>query len=398
MPAPSKILVVDDDQRNVRLMESILKTNGYPVIKAYDGQEALDLIASERPDLVLLDVMMPKMSGFEVCQRIRKDYETRLLPVIMVTALNALEEKVQALELGADDFLSKPINKVELLAKLRSMLRVKTLHDEVERTRRELESRNRDLLRVEELKDKLIQMVVHDLKNPLAGIMGNLQLLRIQGGPGDSGSLTGIVTRTEESAKQLMGLILNILDVARMEEGKLTLRSERLSPAGLVETCLRQVEGLATRTEVTVQPGVAPDLPDLCADAEILARVLGNLLNNALKHTPPGGRVEVGAARDGDEVRFWVRDSGEGIPPELLPRIFDKFVVGQGGPRGMHRPYGTGLGLTFCKMAVEAHGGRISAESQAGQGSTFTFALPLPGVMPAAVTSSPELESREGDY
>src|SRR2546425_563509 len=125
------ILVVDDDQRNVRLMESILRGSGYRVAKAYDGEEALSLVEREPPDLLLLDVMMPKMSGFELCQRLKGRYETRLLPIILVTALNALEDKVQALEYGADDFLSKPINKVELLAKVRSVLRVKALQDEL---------------------------------------------------------------------------------------------------------------------------------------------------------------------------------------------------------------------------------------------------------------------------
>jgi two-component system, sensor histidine kinase and response regulator len=384
----SKILVVDDDQRNVRLMESILKACGYPVMKACDGQEALDLIAAERPDLVLLDVMMPKMSGFEVCQRIRQNYETRLLPVIMVTALNALEEKVQALELGADDFLSKPINKVELLAKMRSILRVKSLHDEVERTRRELEEKNRELVRMEEFKEKLVQMVVHDLKNPLAGIMGNLQLLQLQGASQNPSQLREIVARTEESAKLLMGLILNILDIARLEEGKMVLRHQRVAPAGLVATCVRQVEGLAARAEVEVVSAVEDSPPALSADPDLISRVLGNLVSNALKHTPPGGKVEVGTAGEGDRVRFWIRDSGEGIPRELLPRIFDKFVVGPAGSGAARRPYDTGLGLTFCKMAVECHGGRIQVESEPGKGSVFSFSLPL---TPPAETVSPIL-------
>ncbi len=376
MDQPSKILVVDDDPRNVRLMESILRTSGYPVLKAYDGQEALDLIASERPDAVLLDVMMPRMSGFEVCRKVRDRFETRLLPVIMVTALNALEEKVQALEMGADDFLSKPVNKVELLAKLRSILRVKALHDQVEATRAELEAKNRDLVRAEGFKEKLVQMVVHDLKNPLSGIMGNLQLLQIQGAPQDPAHLREILARTEESARQLMKMILTLLDVARLEEGKLVLRRTAVSAARVIQECVRQVEGLAARSEVELVL-VLPEAPlPVSADEELLSRVLGNLLSNALKHTPAGGRVEVGAGGGEGEVRIWVKDSGEGIPPELLPRIFDKFVVGEADARGARRALDTGLGLTFCKLAVEAHGGTIGVESEMARGSTFSFHLP----------------------
>jgi signal transduction histidine kinase len=397
MNQPSKILVADDDPRNVRLMESILKASGYPVIRAYDGQEALDKIASERPDLVLLDVMMPRMSGLEVCQKVRAQYETRLLPVIMVTALNALEEKVQALEMGADDFLSKPVNKVELLAKLRSMLRVKSLHDEVESTRRELEEKNLDLVRLEEFKENLMRMVVHDLKNPLAGIMGNLQLLQMKGAGQDPAHVLEIVGRTEESAKHLMVMILNILDVARLEEGKLALQRKPVQPSEMIEACLRQVAGWAARSEVKLVPALGESFPELTADPELLLRVLGNLVSNALKHTPPGGSVEVGAAGQGDTVRFWVRDSGEGIPPDLLPRIFDKFVVGPGEGRRSLGAYDTGLGLTFCQMAVEAHGGRIRVESQPGKGSTFSFALPVTSPLEGAAPPPPDTAPEPGN-
>jgi len=357
-------------------MESILKSSGYPVLSAHDGQEALDKIAQHRPDAVLLDVMMPRMSGLEVCRKLRSQYETRLLPIIMVTALNALEEKVQALELGADDFLSKPVNRVELLAKLHSILRVKALHDEVEETRRQLETKNRELVRMEQIKEKLTQMVVHDLKNPLACIMGNLQLLELQcpGLPADT--FRQILSRTQESARLLSSMILNILDVARMEEEKLALHRRPLHPEALVEACIRQGKGLSEKGEVDLRAAIQGPLPEVEADPELLARVLGNLLTNALKHTPPGGRVEVGAQADGQGVRFWIRDTGKGIPSELLPRVFDKFVVGPSEEEREGLETGTGLGLTFCKMAVEAHGGKIWVQSERDLGSTFSFTLP----------------------
>jgi signal transduction histidine kinase len=373
---PSTILVVDDDPRNVRLMESILKTSGYAVITAEDGEQALEAVARHRPDAVLLDVMMPGVSGFEVCKKLRGQYETRLLPIIMVTALNALEEKVQALETGADDFLSKPVNRMEMLAKLRSILRVKSLHDEVEQTRLQLEAKNRELIQVEQLKEKLMQMVVHDLKNPLSGIVGNLQLLELQGQGMPPESFQQILARTQEGARQLMGLILNILDVARMEEEKLVLRRQALKPESLLAVCIRQAEGLAKKVGVDLHLRVEGSPRAVDADPELTGRVLANLVANALKHTPPGGRVEVGAADQGDQVRFWVEDTGEGIPEEILPRVFDKFLVGTTGTESGAGGYGTGLGLTFCKMAVEAHGGSIRVQSESGKGSTFVFTLP----------------------
>ena len=389
MTTSATILVVDDDPRNLRLMESILKSSGYPVLSARDGEEALGTLARERVDAVLLDVMMPGMSGFEVCGRIRGRYETRLLPVIMVTALNSLEEKVQALEIGADDFLSKPVNRVELLAKLRTILRAKALHDEVEQTRLQLEQKNRELLRLEQMREKLTQMVVHDLKNPLTGIVGNLQLLEIQGPGMPPESFRQILTRTQESARQLMSLILTLLDVARMEEEKLTLKRQRLRPEDLIRSCLRQAEGLARKAGVDLLASLPDVLPEVEADPDLAARVLGNLLSNALKHTPTGGKVELGAAAEGEGVRFWVRDTGEGIPLQLLPRVFDKFVVGEPSTNEAGMARGTGLGLTFCKLAVEAHGGRIWVESHPGAGSRFFFTLPG-SAAPAGKAASPE--------
>ncbi len=389
----ARILVVDDDPRNVRLMESILRSGGYPVLTALDGAEALEKIASERPDAVLLDVMMPRMSGFEVCEQLRRQRETRLLPIIMVTALNALEEKVQALELGADDFLSKPVNRTELLAKLRSILRVKALHDEVEETRRELEEKNRELIRVEQLKEKLMQMVVHDLKNPLAGIMGNLQLMEIQGPGIEPSQFRELLGRTRESSRHLLGLILNILDVARLEEGKLVLHRKSLSASALVEACVREGRGLAERSSVSVHSALTAKPLEVVGDPDLLGRVLANLLSNALKHTSPGGSVEVGVKSEPSGIRFWVRDTGEGIPIDLLPKVFDKFVVGSEGDSGAPAREGTGLGLTFCKMAVEAHGGRIQVVSEPGKGSTFWFTMPA---APREEPPPPNGSSEEG--
>ncbi len=375
-PRLTPILVVDDDQRNVRLMESILRSNGYLVSKAFDGEEALRLVDAEKPDLVLLDVMMPKMSGFEVCQRLKGRYETRLLPVIMVTALNALEDKVQALEIGADDFLSKPINKVELLAKVRATLRVKSLQDEVERQKHQLEERNQELVRMQGFKESMTQMVVHDLKNPLAGIMGNIQLMQIQRTQMNEARLEELLSRTQESSRQLMRMILNILDIGKLEERKMPLRLEEASLHQIVQENVGELTSLSARDGIHVENRVAVDLPKLRVDRELVGRVVANLLNNAFKHTPSGGQVVIEGRQDDQEVILAVRDTGEGIPEDLLPYIFEKFVAGE-AMSGRRRMYDSGLGLTFCKLAVQSHQGRIWVESQPGRGTSVFVALPL---------------------
>ncbi len=373
------ILVVDDDQRNVRLMESILRGSGYQVVKAYNGEEAMGVVESEPPDLLLLDVMMPKMSGFELCQKLKGRYETRLLPIILVTALNALEDKVQALEYGADDFLSKPINKVELLAKVRSVLRVKALQDELERKRREIEAANQELIRMQGFKESMMQMVVHDLKNPLASIMGNVQLIQMQSAETVTPiRLKELLQRTQESARQLMRMILNILQIGRLEERKMPLKLEPLSLHGVVQENVDEMMGLSARDNILLENHVRPDLPSPRADRELVSRVIANLLNNAFKHTPEGGRVTVDARQEGDEVTLTVSDTGGGIPEDLQPRLFEKFVAGESDAT-KRMLYDSGLGLTFCRLAVECHGGRIWLKSKLGEGTTVFVSLRLSG-------------------
>jgi two-component system sensor histidine kinase/response regulator len=384
-PAPAErtgtgtVLVVDDDQRNVRLMESILRGSGYQVVKAYNGEEALRLVETAPPDMLLLDVMMPRMSGFELCQKLKDRYETRLLPIIMVTALNALEDKVQALEYGADDFLSKPINKVELLAKVRSVLRVKALHDELEKNRLEIEKKNQELVRMEGFKESMMQMVVHDLKNPLASIMGNVQLIEMQSAETvNPARLKELLQRTQESARQLMRMILNILQIGKLEEQKMPLNLERVALRHLAQENVDEMMGLSTRDNIRVENRVPPDLPPPLADRELISRVIANLLNNAFKHTPGGGEVIIDARREGDAVVLTVSDTGEGIPEDLQPRIFEKFVAGESdtSKRMLHD---SGLGLTFCRLAVQCHGGSIWLKSKPGEGTTVFISLGLAG-------------------
>src|SRR3989449_7193178 len=352
------VLVVDDDQRNVRLMESILRSSGYQVLKAYNGEEALQVVENDSPDLLLLDVMMPKMSGFELCQRLKGRYQTRLLPIILVTALNALEDKVQALEFGADDFLSKPINKVELLAKVRSVLRVKGLQDELELKRAEIEATNQELIRMQGFKESMMQMVVHDLKNPLASIMGNVQLIQMQ-----SVDLTPptrlkeLLQRTQESARQLMRMILNILQIGKLEERKMTLKLEPVVLQHVVQENVDEMMGLSARDNIRLENRVPPDLPSPRADRDLLGRVIANLLNNAFKHTAGGGRVTVDGQQEGDAVTITVSDTGEGIPEDLQPHIFEKFVAGE-ADTSKRMLYDSGLGLAFFPLAVEWQGGK----------------------------------------
>jgi two-component system, sensor histidine kinase and response regulator len=360
---PARILVVDDDPRNIRLLESLLQSGEYQVLKATDGKQACRMVTEDDPHLVLLDAMMPEMNGFEVCRWIRSRPGTALLPVVMVTALNASEEKVRALDFGADDFLTKPINRLELLAKVKSLLRVRSLQEDLAR-------KNEELRRAESLRESLVQMIVHDLKNPLTGIQGTLDLLdgHLSQNP-DARRLAGSMRR---SCRSMVEMILNMLDIGRMEAGLDIAQTSAFDLSALIAEDVDECVGMARSGEIELVSESGPARAQ--ADPALVRRVIANLLNNAIKHTPRGGRVTVQTVAVGDRIEVRVCDTGEGIPPEDRERIFEKFarVSGQRGSTRQDR----GLGLAFCRMAVEAHGGRIAVESEPGRGSVFTFTLP----------------------
>lgn len=365
-PCLGRVLVVDDIAANVRLLAGILKVADYDVLTAESGADALQKVEEFAPDVVLLDVMMPEMDGFEVCRRLRENPHTAALPVVMVTALHETEDRVRALEAGADDFLTKPVNEIEVVARVKSLVRVK-------RGRDELESTLSDLQRAESLRDSLASMLVHDLRAPLTTILAPLEMLSSNAFGELNEMQSEVAEMATRGANRLLYLVNELLDVSKLESGNMTLQPSEFLLAPIVEEALELTGVLAGRDEQLVEREYSNDL-QVRADEDLLRRVLSNLLSNAVKFTPSDGRIGVGAKTGDNEVLFWVRDEGDGVPPEYRDKIFEKF--GQVESRQEGRKLSTGLGLTFCKLAVEAHGGRIWIESEAGRGSTFFFTLP----------------------
>jgi len=366
MAADGRILVVDDMAVNARLLTGILKLGGYEVVTASSGPEALDRLQSSAIDVVLLDVMMPDMDGFEVCLRIKE--QTPFLPVVMVTALQETADRVKALEAGADDFLTKPVDEVEVIARVKSLVRLKRQHAELDRAYAELR-------RVEAMRDELTYMIVHDLRTPLTSLLTGLQSLELLGEL--SPDQLEVVWMSVSGGQTLLSIINDLLDIGKMESGTVDLKREEIAPADLLNEAATQVSALLLAKGLTLTKEVSAELPVLHADHDKLCRTLVNLLGNAVKFTPSGGRITLAVFPDAaqESLVFSVSDTGEGIPRNAFGRIFEKF--GQVETRKEGRKMSTGLGLTFCKMAVEAHGGRIWVESEPGCGSTFSFTLPV---------------------
>jgi len=243
----------------------------------------------------------------------------------------------------------------------------------ITRQTEELHRKHEALRKLDQLKSDLVNMIIHDLRGPLASIMVNLDVMRMKGDL--SAEQAERLKRARQGCESMHKLITDMLDISRMEEGKMPLKREPLVVEELIWPAVQEVRDLADKANKRLIVMVPDDLPTIRADRDLLQRVVTNLVGNAIKHTASGGEIRVTAEWDSgaDAVHISVSDDGEGIPPEQLEHIFDKFVRARSGARG------TGLGLTFCRMAVEAHGGWIRAQSRVGEGSTFTFAIPVEG-------------------
>ena len=370
------ILVADDVEANVELLHDQLTTLGYRVVSALDGPSAVDTCFSARPDLCILDVAMPagslgvdhRATGFEVCRRIKRDPRTARIPVIFVTALNDATDRIKAIEAGGDDFLTKPHNRQILSARVRSLLRLKAATDA-------LEDSYRKLRELEKVRDDLMKMIVHDLKTPLTAVLAALEMVM----DGDYGVVNAEQRRAlgdaEAKAEDLLALIGDLLEVARIEETTLALDLTTLAPAAFVHEVVHEWALRFEQEGAVAIEDIADDAPIFRADRSMLKRVFGNLIQNALTHTADKVRITITARRESDDrILFTVADNGPGIPREYHEVIFHKFERVK-APQ-MPRTRSTGLGLAFCKLAVEAHGGRVWVQSEEGHGSQFHIALP----------------------
>ena len=359
------ILIVDDDPGGRDTLEAFLSGRGYGLDFTVDGAGCLARVEVQPPDLILLDVMMPGLDGFEVCRRLKSDDRWRHIPVILVTALDSKEDLARGLDAGADDFLHKPVNSLELRARVRSMLRIKSQFDALQATLR--------------LREDLAHMIVHDMRTPLTTILGYSDLLLRKGLASAEG--VNFAMKIQDQSRRLNSFLNDMLMMAKAEEGKPILNRQFVD----INTLVRQVvdSHVVVAESKGVRLEVETPLKSRSAnlDSTLFHRVLDNLLTNAIKFTPADTRVlvqveylNIEGKTDIEPVglRLRVVDHGPGIPPEFQDRLFNKFEVHSLKKAGVPQ---VGLGLAFCKAVVDAHGGRIWVENNLPTGAIFTVEI-----------------------
>ena len=359
------VLMIDDNPVNLQVLTSMLKQSGWRPRPVTSGRLGLQAARNEAPDLVLLDVNMPDLNGYEVCEQLKADAQLADIPVIFVSALGETVDKVRGFQVGGVDYVTKPFQLDEVRARV-------TAHLELRRQRRELQSSYEKLRETERLRDNLVHMIVHDLRSPLGAISAYLELFREE-----AKTKLGVETQQDvasamRATRNMARMINGILDVNKMEAQMMKLDLHECDLAQVVGQSLDDLESLVGNRHLAFDRPAAPAM--VVADREIVARILQNFLANALRFTPGSGEIRVGLTVEAEHLRVFVADEGPGIPPGFRDSIFDKFFQVEGA--ASHKGHTTGLGLAFCKLAVEAHGGRIGVDSEPDQGSTFWFTLP----------------------
>jgi two-component system sensor histidine kinase/response regulator len=362
---PASVLVVDDNPVNLQVLTSMLKQSGWRPRPVTSGRLGLQASRNEAPDLVLLDVNMPDLGGYEVCARLKADPQLAHIPVIFVSALGETVDKVRGFQAGGVDYIIKPFQLDEVKARVAA-------HLELARQRRELEASYQKLRESERLRDSLVQMIVHDLRSPLGAISAHLDLLAAEAKQKLAPEFQDDLVSAMRATRNMVRMVNGILDVSKLEAQMMKLDLRVCDLVQVLQQSLDDLESLVGNRQLAFARPEAP--ARVLADREIVARIVQNFLANALRFTPGGGEIRVGVAVEADHARVFVADTGPGVPPDSRERIFDKFVEATGPAPDRRR--GTGLGLAFCRMAVEAHGGRIGVDSEVGKGSTFWFTLP----------------------
>lgn len=359
------VLIVDDVPKNLQVLGNILSIEEYRIAVATSGKQALERINKNKPDLILLDIMMPEMNGFEVCEKLKKEPYTRDISIIFLTAKTDTEDLVKGFKCGAVDYVTKPFNSIELLARVRTHIELQVAKDKLKRQNEELKELN-------SLKNKFLGIAAHDLKGPLAVINTYLYCLR---GNNLTENQNKYLDRIKKSSDYMLNLVKNLLDISAIEAGKLDLKPSENDYLEFIKDNIEFNKPLADNKNISISLKASMDRLNIKFDKDRMEQVLNNLIGNAIKFSHKNTNITVEIMSENGYITTGVLDEGQGIPEEELGKLFMEFektsVTSTDGEKS------TGLGLAIVKKIVNSHRGKIAVESQVGKGSRFYFTLPF---------------------
>lgn len=386
------ILIVDDYPNNLAVLSDCLSYSGFEILVAQDGESAMEKVEYAHPDIILLDVMMPGVDGFETCRRLKAEPSTQDIPVIFMTALSDTVDKVKGFQLGAVDYITKPVQHTEVLARVTTHLKLRNLTKRLqeqnlhlqqeicdrqlaEEQLRAMEAQLREALvqekELSELKSRIISTISHEYRTPLTTIISSAELLENYRHKLDEDKQFKHFRRIHASVEHMTALINDVLFINKAEFEKLEFQPAPLDLVKFVGELVDEMQVAATEKHRIIFTTI-DECRECYLDAKLLRQILSNLLSNAIKYSPKGGRVYLQLTCESNKAIFSCSDEGIGIPLTDQRNLFDSFSRGSNvGTIG-----GTGLGLSIVKKCVELHGGEIAVHSEVGVGTTFTIALP----------------------
>ena len=373
----ASILIVDDEPNNLKVLHQLLSENGYDVRAARDGKTALEAAGATHPDLILLDIKMPNMTGYEVCEILKRTEELADIPVIFISALNNVTDIVKAFEVGGVDYVTKPFQFEEVLARVANHLTIVYQQRQLRSQSEQIEAmRQRDHKRfnqITEMREQFMQAATHDLKNPLAIVMGCADLMgridEVRAHP----HLRECVDSIQHASKEMMNLVTGMLDLVKMQSA-VTLNIQPVNLADFVGDLVASARIRAHERQIELKFNSSDELIPVSIDKQLMQRAIDNLISNAIKYSPDNTFVEVVTLLEDDKAVIHVVDQGFGIHQEHIPHLFDPFFRAKkyDGEREIE---GTGLGLSIVKELVDQHGGQINVASEIGEGTTFSIYL-----------------------
>ncbi len=353
------ILIVDDVAKNVQVLGNLLSEFDYQLVVAMSGRQALDTLARIKPDLILLDIMMPEIDGFEVCRQLKNLESTRDIPVIFLTAKTDAEDIVKGFELGAVDYITKPFVRTELLARVKTHLSLKKtkeqLFDEIA------------------AKNKFFSIISHELRGSFSVILGFVKIMQEYRDTLSETEVSDLINELGSNAKSTFELLENLLYWARMQTTGIRIKAEKLPAYDLVEQIIKTLKEIAHKKDIKIISGISPG-NIIFADDNMIQTIIRNLVSNAIKFSHRGETITISSEVMGNQIKISVTDTGVGIYPDKIDTLFR--IDAKVTTLGTENEKGSGLGLVLCKEFVELNQGEIGIESEVGKGTTVWIKLP----------------------